>query len=209
MDNAILENDDNDGEFLWLVSLSDLMILLFVFFVVLFSFYYKKAQTTDISDLSATLSGNKETKLETAESQLLEWAKKNNLLSELALDRRDDSVVLRIKEKLLFESGSSAIKNEGLEMVSLIGEVLSMLPPQLRIGIEGHTDSSFMRQKGSQLDGNWRLSTLRALNVLENMNLAPEQLKRVVVLGYGPNLPLEKKSETETSSNRRVSIRIY
>ena len=36
-------------EFLWLISLSDLMILLFIFFVVLFAFTYQKVKSSDLA----------------------------------------------------------------------------------------------------------------------------------------------------------------
>ena len=41
---ARIKKKEDSGEFLWLTSLSDLMILLFVFFVMLFSFTYKKGE---------------------------------------------------------------------------------------------------------------------------------------------------------------------
>jgi len=45
----------SEDEFLWLVSLSDLMILLFVFFVVLFTFSYKKMTSSDFQKIMAYL----------------------------------------------------------------------------------------------------------------------------------------------------------
>lgn len=48
---------DTEGEFLWLVSLSDLMILLFVFFVVLFSFSYQNMSSQALERASQIIRG--------------------------------------------------------------------------------------------------------------------------------------------------------
>ena len=44
-----------EDEFLWLMSLSDLMILLFIFFVVMYSFSAKRMKQSDFLQIAASM----------------------------------------------------------------------------------------------------------------------------------------------------------
>ena len=212
------------GEFVWLVSLSDLMMLLFVFFVVLFSFSYKKLNISDFAHASEMISGQKPqatplddvqaTPLDDVQAKLLKWVVNRNLLNSVEVVQKQDSLILQIKEKLLFGQGEYQLNDEGQQLVELISKAITNIPAPYRIGIEGHTDDT--PRNGGQLHDNWELSAYRAHSVLTAMKLPPELLQRTVIMGYGEMDPLVPNRDDKgnpitanQATNRRVTIRIF
>ena len=204
-----------DGEFLWLISLSDLMILLFVFFVVLFSFSFQKLEPKDLVRIKDALAGEvKSPPLEEAQKALAKWIMEKGLVDSIEIEQKHDALVLQIKERVLFDMGHSELRPGSTEIVSLLGEALRKVPPTYRLGIEGHTDDTPMRT----VDGkdNWALSLDRALSVFRALAFDADQAKRAVVMGYGEMKPLHpNRDETgrpipeNQQRNRRVTIRIF
>src|SRR5579863_2374275 len=94
--------ETNDGEFLWLISLSDLMMLLFVFFVVLFSFAAKKLSTEDYFRIKKAFSSQlaQGTPMDAIQASLLKWVTDRKLLDAVNVVRKNDALILEIKEKL-------------------------------------------------------------------------------------------------------------
>ncbi|MGE4233687.1 MAG: flagellar motor protein MotB [Bacteriovoracia bacterium] len=217
----IAQNISNhDGEFLWLVSFSDLLLLLFVFFVVLFTFAYQKMGQTDFETIAQTFNGKKKEKKETpidhVQAKLMKWAVDKNLLDSVDVKRKDDSLILQIKEKILFSSGEYVLKDESTDLIGALSQALTLIPSPYRIGIEGHTDDiPFGNKRGPHID-NWELSTKRALEVLKALKLDDSVRKRAVVMGYGEMMPLVPNRDANgnpiadnQSKNRRVTIRVF
>lgn len=197
---------NHDGEFLWLVSLSDLMILLFVFFVALFSFSMKKVAPTESKKMA---------QFDEIQKKILKWVVDKKLLDSVTVAQKEDGVILQIKESALFTPGSFALKSEALDVVEGIGRALALIPPPYRIGVEGHTDDTPVR-RGSIMRDNWELSTRRALSVLQALDLDEGLQKRAAVMGFGSSRPLAPNQddnglpiERNKSINRRVMVRIY
>lgn len=209
------ESQDNEGEFLWLISLSDLMMLLFVFFVVLFSFSYQKLSSKDFQKMNAVIKGEKiENSLDKIQRKLLKWVVSKSLLEDVEIVQKEDSLIIQIKEKVLFPSGKYQLKESSFELVQLIGKALTQIPAPYRIGVEGHTDNNIMLV--DNFDGNWSLSSRRALSVLKALQFQKETLKRVVLMAYGSQRPLvpnlDKKGRAllkNQAKNRRVTIRVF
>jgi chemotaxis protein MotB len=205
----------SSGEFVWLVSLSDLMMLLFVFFVVLFSFSYKKLDMKDMLTASQMIRGEKvASPIDEVQAKLLKWVMNKNLLDSVEIVQKQDSLILQIKERLLFGSNEYQLNDDGKSLVSLISKAIEKIPAPYRIGIEGHTDDTPVAT--SAVYDNWQLSSLRAHSVLVAMNLPPELLKRTVIMGYGemnprvPNRdPKGNPIAENQATNRRVTIRIF
>lgn len=205
----------NEGEFIWLISLSDLMMLLFVFFVVLFSFASKKLSAEDYYKIKSALGlekGGKATPVDEIQVKLLAWATDRKLLDSVQLVRKEDSLILEIKERLLFNVGESQLKTDASGLLPLLREALLKIPGPYRIGIEGHSDDTPIAGKS----GNWSLSTQRALTVHAALQLPKELEERTVIMGYGPTRPLapnrNEKNEpipANQAQNRRVTIRVF
>lgn len=213
---ATADAEANEGEFLWLISLSDLMILLFVFFVVLFSFAYQKMDAKDFREISSKISGKESiSPLDEVQAHLLKWVVDKNLLESVHVNRKEDALILEIKEQALFASGDYKIREKGDEFVSLIRAGLEMVPSPYRIGIEGHTDDVPVRPN-PEIHDNWELSVRRAHNVFQALKLNEDLGKRSVIMGFADTRPLKPNRDEKgkpiaenQASNRRVTIRIF
>jgi chemotaxis protein MotB len=196
---------NEDGEFLWLMSLSDLMILLFIFFVVMFSFTYKKVKTVEFQQIMATIREGKHhvTPIETIKKQFAEWVVNQKLSEQVTVNKTDDAVVVEIKDRVLFNSGEYNPTPEGRRLIKLLALTIAKVPEPFRIGIEGHTDDLPIHT--ATIQDNWELSTKRALQVFYAMELAPPLAKRAIVMGYGAMKPIDANRD----KNRRVTIRIF
>lgn len=211
MSNA-KKNSKNEGEFLWLISLSDLMMLLFVFFVVMFSFSFQKLSATDRAALASQISSpTAHPHLDTIQAKLLKWTVDQKLLENVEVVQKEDSLLIQIKEGLLFDSASYEIHETSVPWLEAVGSVLKMIPAPYRIGIEGHTDDRPLA-KGD----NWQLSSFRALAVFRALKLEESQKERAVIMGYGPSKPVKPNRDAAGTTisenqqeNRRVTIRIY
>lgn len=187
-----------DGEFLWLVSLSDLMILLFVFFVALFAINQKKNEG---------LVGPRP--LDQIQKKILKWVVDKKLLDSVTVTQKEDAIILQIKEQILFRRGDFKVRAEALDVLDGVGHALELIPPPFRIGIEGHADRTPAR-KNARFDDNWDLSTKRALSVLRSLDLDDEVLRRTVIMGYGSTRPYKSATAAVNEHlDRRVTIRIF
>lgn len=204
------------GEFLWLISLSDLMILLFIFFVVLFSFTYKRLKESDFKQIVATLRNEKppENPIDQVGGRFRDWVQKEKLADLIDVKSTDDSVSVEIKDKLLFTSGEATPNFQGIAVLRRLAKVLEKVPDPYRIGIEGHTDDSPISSRTTR--DNWELSSQRALAVLYSLDLNRETLGRSIVMAYGemkPVVPNRDKNgrpiPANQSKNRRVTLKIF
>lgn len=205
------------GEFLWLVSLSDLMILLFILFVVLFSASYKKMKQADFAQVAAALRNDAtppKNPIEEVRENLNKWVKEQKLEDKVSVEKADDAVLLQIKDKLLFASGESRILPGGVYTIRSLQKTLESVPKTYQIGIEGHTDDIPIHTK--DVEDNWELSSKRALAVMKALNVSPDLLKRTVLMAYGDTRPLVPNRDEKGNSiaenqsrNRRVTLRIF
>lgn len=118
-------------------------------------------------------------------------------------------VHIRIKDTVLFNSGSHELNSGAIPIIAKIGDVLKHLPNNY-IQIEGHTDTVPMSGDNPYVKTNWELGSLRAVNVLkmlvEKSGLNPTYLTAV---SYGEFRPIDTNETVEgRSKNRRVEIRI-
>lgn len=136
-----------------------------------------------------------------------------------ALDERDMAdevdviftaqfVQLTLKGALLFDSGSTLLKDDAKPILDQVGLILERYADGT-IEIEGHTDNVPM--SGAKYSNNNELSSGRALSVfdyiLSTTNLDPAKIKHA---GRGEYLPVADNSTPEgRAKNRRVEIKIY
>lgn len=124
----------------------------------------------------------------------------------LTVEERNGKVYVSMENKLLFQSGSWSIGNEGKKAVTQLAKVLA-LNPDISILIEGHTDNDPYTGSG-QIKGNWDLSTKRAtaiVNLLrENKGINPENL---TAAGRGEFSPVASNDTAEgKAKNRRIEV---
>jgi chemotaxis protein MotB len=210
---AVPKKPAESDEFLWLMSLSDLMILLFIFFVVLFSFAQTKLKDTDFQRIVATLRNEKDP-LQTIQENLSKWSKNQKLDEQVSVSIKDDAVVVEIKDKILFPSGKALLHPVGIGVMQKLAKVLENVPAPYRIGIEGHTDDIPIHTRDIQ--DNWDLSAKRSLAVLKTMGLRKTTLTRTLLMAYGEMNPLVPNRKPNgvpipenQAKNRRVTVRIF
>lgn len=112
-------------------------------------------------------------------------------------------VELRIKEGILFPSGSATLREDGRALLSRLTSVLS--EAQGLITVEGHTDN--VPISTPLFPSNWELSATRASGVVRQLvalGLAPERLQAV---GHADTRPVAGNDMPEgRAENRRVSL---
>lgn len=141
-----------------------------------------------------------EKSMETMKTQL------SSALHEFNIDfaETDAGLIIRLPEKVLFQSGSADIGEEGKKAVGAIASILQKFPNLLRI--EGYSDNTPIVH--SPYRTNWELSSARALSVMREMvdayALPPT---RFVIAGWGEQHPLTSNgTPEEKAENRRVEI---
>lgn len=162
-------------------------------------------------DLATAQEEVKEAQMEESEKlaeQIEEAIEEQNLGKEIDIDFTAQYVQLTLKGSLLFDSGSTQLKEEALPVLDQVGVILERYA-QSGIEIEGHTDNVPM--SGAKYSNNDELSSGRALSVfnylLEKTNLDPAKIKHT---GRGEYVPVADNSTAEgRMKNRRVEIKIY
>jgi len=113
-------------------------------------------------------------------------------------------LIIRVKEKGSFDSGSAELKFAYIPVIAKIRDVL--LEVSGRVAIEGHTDN--IPYSGGRFSSNWDLSAARALAVAEEL-FSDRRIdqSRFQVSGYADSKPLVPNNSAENRArNRRVEI---
>jgi len=120
------------------------------------------------------------------------------------IDTDGRKIVIRVKEKGSFESGSAALKFAYIPVIAKIRDVL--LNVGGKVSIEGHTDN--IPVSGGQYESNWGLSSARALAVGHELFADPRiDQSRFTITGYADSKPLAPNNTTDNRGmNRRVEI---
>lgn len=126
----------------------------------------------------------------------------------LTIEQRNGKVYVSMENKLLFQTGSWAVNDEGKKAVVLVGKVLSD-NPDISVLIEGHTDNDkILGAIGGGVENNWDLSTKRATAIVtilsENKGINKQNL---TAAGRGEFAPLMSNDTPEgKAKNRRIEI---
>ena len=124
---------------------------------------------------------------------------------ELSVEIKDGKVYVSMSDKLLFQSGSSAVEDKGKDALKLLAGVLDK-NADIDILIEGHTDN--VPIKTSVYKDNWDLSVARATSIVRiltnDYKIIPT---RLTASGKGEFFP---KADNDTpegrAKNRRTEI---
>ncbi len=214
----------------WMTTFADLVTLLLTFFVLLLSManmedvkfaeasasirsafgsYSKPAPTEfsipiipspPISKFSPIQNEMAAKVYKRIQSQL----KSDNIPEDVELIKKeDDTIILRINEKILFQKGSSVVSPTAYPILRNLADIIR--PLSMRLRIEGHTDSTKISKRKI---GNWNLSMDRAASIMrffKKSNLLP--LDRMAAVGYGAERPIAPNTnEANMAKNRRVDF---
>lgn len=218
----------------WMTTYADMMSLILVFFVMLFTFSSLDVQrfqtmlqaiqgSLGVLDggrsmapdsiiaggpmAAAALRAQLERELQEASRMAMQIRTR---LAELGLAQQvevrveERGVVVRFTDQVLFDLGKADLKPEAIQILSALAPVLRRWPYQFRV--EGHTDNWPINTP--IFPSNWELSTARASRVIryliEEEGFAPERLSAA---GYGEYRPLYPNDTAENRQrNRRVDV---
>lgn len=122
----------------------------------------------------------------------------------IEVDSMQDKIIIRIKEKGSFPSGSADLHEEFLPVLERIREQVASTPGTITVA--GHTDDIPIRT--FRFRSNWELSSSRAVSVLEQLlkqeGIEPENTE---VKGLADTQPIVPNDTAENrATNRRVEI---
>ncbi|WP_394128884.1 flagellar motor protein MotB [Shewanella maritima] len=124
----------------------------------------------------------------------------------IEIESLGQQIIIRIREKGAFASGSGFLQPRFKPIVRSIGELLKDVPGI--ITVSGHTDGAHINNE--LYSSNWDLSSQRAVAVAHEMMLVRGfDEARMKVVGEASNKPLvENDSDGNRARNRRVEISI-
>jgi chemotaxis protein MotB len=122
----------------------------------------------------------------------------------VTVEKEDTKIILRIREKGSFRSGSASLDPGFYEVMDRISAVLQDTPGD--IVVAGHTDNVPIRT--GRFRSNWELSSARAVTVVHamfrNKNIDPG---RVLIEGWAETRPVAPNDSPENRAlNRRVEL---
>ena len=207
----------------WLCTFNDMMTLLMVFFVLIFSLSTMDVQNIQTARISlqsglGIFEAGKKTSigfvapLKTYDigtgaftKQLEESFEDLGAENGIEITYSDMGIIISLDASILFRSGSADINPEGFHVLDkTAATVLNRVSNAIRI--EGHTDTDSIQTE--KYPSNWELSTARSVNVLKYLIEVGKILpKRLSAVGYGETKPLFPNDTQENRSrNRRVEI---
>ena len=125
---------------------------------------------------------------------------------QVEIETRGRVIIIRIREKGSFISGSAVMAPAYVEVMGEVRAVLAL--KKGKIAVQGHTDNIPIRT--SRYRSNWELSSSRAVSVaMELMKGGEVEERRFEVAGFSDTVPLvPNNSARNRSINRRVEILI-
>ena len=126
---------------------------------------------------------------------------------QIAITELKGKLTVDVLDKILFDSGQTEIRPEGLLVLKRVVDILITVTDKV-IRVEGHTDSiPIAGALAKRYPTNWELSAARALNVtryLEKEGIDPTLLAAVA---FGEYQPVADNDTPEgRAKNRRIAI---
>jgi len=122
---------------------------------------------------------------------------------QIEIETEGRKIIIRIREKGSFKSGSHIMTDEYFNVMDDIRAVLIQKPGKIQI--QGHTDNIPIRS--SRYRSNWELSTSRAVSVAEALMNGDINPRRFEISGFADIQPLvDNSTRANRARNRRVEI---
>ncbi len=230
INGIILDDNEERG---WLVTYADLMTLLLVFFILLYSISslnmekFKRAiqsiqvslgetnprvglltlvNAPDSKDQNFTVEDL--TSLRAREQEMLESLNEviadKNQSENILVYANDGKITIQIRGAVLFASGSARFNEMAKPILDEIVNIIQSYP-EYKANIKGHTDD--VPIETAQFPSNWELSAVRATTVLKYLITSGVNPHRLTATGYGELLPLVPNDSAENrATNRRVEF---
>ncbi|MDO7788335.1 flagellar motor protein MotB [Desulforamulus aquiferis] len=218
----------------WLITYADLITLLLIFFVVMYTL--SKIDANKYHAIAASLSksmGGSQSILETGgpsivpgiqedidfeldinqaelenmerlRQQIQEYVDENGLTGKVTVTIEERGVVVSFQDVVLFPLGVAELNPSSQEIVDKIGGILRQTSNYIRV--EGHTDTLPIRT--GRFPSNWELSLARSASVVHRLiNFSDISPNRLSATGYGEYRPrVPNDTDANRQQNRRVDI---
>lgn len=126
---------------------------------------------------------------------------------KIKISEMKDRLTVNLIDKILFDSGSITIKDEGKDALGKIAAILKGVEGK-RIEVDGHTDDVKLGPTlAKRFPSNWELSTARATSVVKHLVDEGVQEKRLSAAGFSMFNPVAPNETPEgRQQNRRIEI---
>ena len=218
IDRLALPGSSHSGG--WIVSYADMMTIILTFFILLLSI--STIAQTKYELLVQAFTGERAGNLTEVKEDIDKIIEEQQLGGEISTMMDKDGLVIEFSNALLFNSGEAELK-EGAE--NALGPIERHLVDDLDdtygLVIEGYTDDVPINK--GRFRSNWDLSASRAIHVMERLQEAGLDPRRISIKGYADTRPATEvdiskpdqlaklspeKLEEVRAANRRVIIRI-
>ena len=165
----------------------------------------RRAEMPSNEDLGNSAYFAENMQLEELQKKLQSYIEENDLDEQLSTQLAEEGLMIRIKERALFPSGSAQLVGQAQSIVPVVAGMLASLPE--RVVISGHTDNVPINT--AQYPSNWELSASRAMNLMKAILAADKSLNpaRFSAIGYSEYRPIaDNKTDAGKQQNRRVEI---
>lgn len=204
------------GADVWLITLSDLLMLLLVFFVILFGIELQKRHTPGTAS-QAESKGNPIEKVSaiepdssqldmtaSIEKELVAILNQEKGAQDVMVRRVSNLVTLTFPEQIVFDPGHAVLKPSAQPTLNKVASFIRERP-SLIVEVQGHTDDRPI--SNSRYPSNWELSVDRATQVAKALIGLGVDPTRFSVKGFGEYRSLNPNdSEGNRLKNRRVEI---
>jgi chemotaxis protein MotB len=123
---------------------------------------------------------------------------------KLQVEIRDNRMIVRLGDQILFDPGKTELKKEGQDALRQVTAVLKDIANR-NFQVAGHTDN--IPIKSARFRSNWDLSTARAVEVVNFMIGSGMEPRRLSAAGYADQSPVAANDTPENKAkNRRIEI---
>jgi len=202
----------------WMITLSDLTILLLGFAVL---WHTSSKSTTTQSARAAVVAAaapaatqpavvegavSPET-LHDVQQDLASFVMATGLRQDVTIESAPGEILLSMRDSVPFESGKADLRPRALPVLEKIAQVV-LANSEMAVAISGHTDSK--RIENPAFPSNWELSTARASRVARYLIQRGLRPSRIAVQGFADHRPKKPNSNPNNRrANRRVEIRLF
>lgn len=203
----------DEGEGLWILSFSDMVLILMCFFLLMMSSMSpNKQRFEDIQDAATKDGAERKGSLKDIEKKVKRVIKAENLSEEASVEQTSQGLHIEFKNALVFDSGSSMMKPATIETVKILLKTIAQIGDNYHVVIEGHTDDSPV--KGNlNYPSNWELSAARGFTLMRELYKMGVPETKVSVTAYAhtrPKVPYKglrgKELVLARNANRRVVV---
>lgn len=208
---------------IWLLTLSDLLMLLMIFFVFLLAAPLVGTgkstpsptaiplQTTPVfaetavrppASPSADIQGKQA--VASLENDLQVLLGNQTDRQGITVERRSQFIVITFPEQILFDSGQAQMKAEANPTLAKVAAFI-INHPEISVEVQGHTDDRPIRSQ--RYPSNWELSADRATQVAKTLVELGTNPQQIATKGFGEYHPIvPNTTDDDRMKNRRVEI---